>query len=295
MKIFINKDLKLKENEVAVMAILNAMYSNKDEVLVTHLNAMYKYLTNVFFHSKEKHDRVIIENLKKGIKSLASKGILSYEEENNTYMFNKNNISVDVNKNQFTVIYLNELQKIFQESNKPFAVFKFFVLLVGTINSNTKEWHMSQEYMASMWGYSNSSVSEYLKQLENMKLIYVHRHNKHRDDGTFRRINNFYGRYKDKDKIIIEAEVLCKSIKTKEEYTALNRRSIKMQYNSFIKGGKKYKTNPSLIDELYNNCILYNESLKVNPLDIRDDNFNNGNKLDLSVFNYFINKSSKYY
>lgn len=84
------------------------------------------------------------------------------------------------------------MQKIFQESNKPFAVFRFFVLLMGTLNVKTKEWHMSQDGMAVNWEYSKSTVNGYFTQLEDMKLVYVYRHNKRRTDGTYRKINNSY-------------------------------------------------------------------------------------------------------
>jgi hypothetical protein len=77
------------------------------------------------------------------------------------------------------------MQKIFTESNKPFNVFMFFVYLMGTINNQTKEWHMSQDDMAVSWGASKRTINDYLVQLESMQLIYVYRHRKRRADGTY--------------------------------------------------------------------------------------------------------------
>lgn len=289
MKIFINKELNLKDNELVVMAAINGLYTGKDDVLITHLNAIFRYVTGSFPKSKEKHDRTTLDNLRDGVKSLVEKGILSYEEENDTYVFDKKNLQVDTNKNTFVVIYSNEMQKIFQESNKPFAVFRFFVLLMGTLNVKTKEWHMSQDGMAVNWEYSKSTVNGYFTQLEDMKLVYVYRHNKRRTDGTYRKINNSYGRYEDKEKIISEAESYAELIATEEDFKELDRRSIKMRYNSFRKGGKKYENNLPLIIELYSDCVLYNKSLEKNPIDVKGgEHLEPRQELDLSVFNKYL-------
>lgn len=45
------------------------------------------------------------------------------------------------------------MQRIFESANKPFNVFLFFCSLIGTVNNQTKEWHMSQDEMISLWGY----------------------------------------------------------------------------------------------------------------------------------------------
>ena len=44
----------------------------------------------------------------------------------------------------------------------------FFVDLVGTINNKAKEWHMSQDDMASQWGCDKRTVNDYLEQLEEL-------------------------------------------------------------------------------------------------------------------------------
>ena len=120
-------------------------------------------------------------------------------------MISNEGLEVDSDKEKFVVVELWEMQKIFSESNKPFNVFTFFVNLVGTINNQTKEWHMSQDDMAALWGASKRTVNDYLEQLEKMQLIYVYRHKKRRANGTYHKLNNSYGRYCDEDAIITEA------------------------------------------------------------------------------------------
>ena len=160
---------------------------------------------------------------------------------------------------------------------------------MGTLNVKTKEWHMSQDGMAVNWEYSKSTVNGYFTQLEDMKLVYVYRHNKRRTDGTYRKINNSYGRYEDKEKIISEAESYAELIATEEDFKELDRRSIKMRYNSFRKGGKKYENNLPLIIELYSDCVLYNKSLEKNPIDVKGgEHLEPRQELDLSVFNKYL-------
>ena len=79
------------------------------------------------------------------------------------------------------------------------------ISLIGTINNQTKEWHMPQDEMVTLWGYGKETVNDYLEQLENMQLLYIYRHKKRRLNGTYYKLNNSYGRYCDKDAIIAEA------------------------------------------------------------------------------------------
>lgn len=274
---------------MAVIAVLNYLQCSKHQYVSTSIIEIGFHLTGRWLDIRGK-DRRLYEGIREGLQLLIKNNIVKvFSQNGDYYVLYDENLSVDPVNEKFVVIYSNEMQKIFQESNKPFAVFRFFVLLMGTLNVKTKEWHMSQDGMAVNWEYSKSTVNGYFTQLEDMKLVYVYRHNKRRTDGTYRKINNSYGRYEDKEKIISEAESYAELIATEEDFKELDRRSIKMRYNSFRKGGKKYENNLPLIIELYSDCVLYNKSLEKNPIDVKGgEHLEPRQELDLSVFNKYL-------
>lgn len=286
LKLFISKSRDLDEKEATVLAILNGMYSNKHECLKTAINIIGHTLTGRFLRTTNRRDRTIIDGIKAGIRSLAEREIITIlDQDNETYVISNNGLEVDTEKDKFVVVELWELQKIFAEANKPFKVFDFFLNLVGTINNTTKEWHMSQDEMVMYWGYGKETINSYLEQLENMQLIYVYRHNKRRTDGTYYKLNNSYGRYADRDMIIAEAQKYAGTVECEDEFKKLDRRSIKMRYNAYCNGSKKYIDAPAALLELYRECLLYNKSLKIKSVEgSYDAEWKQGEELDLSVF-----------
>lgn len=286
MKLFIAKTRDLKANEATIMAVLNGLQSNKQEYVTVSVNGIAYNLTKRFLNKSVKKDRVIIKNIKEGIQSLLDKKIITILAQNgDDYIFLNDGLTVDTEKEKFVVVELWELQTIFAKANKPFEVFDFFLDLVGTINSTTKEWHMPQDDMASLWGHGKRTVNDYLKQLSDMQLIYVYKHKKRRADGTYHKINNSYGRYTDKDSIIEAAKSYVNAVECEDVYERIDRRSIKLRYNAYCGGAKKYKNNFDLVAELYKECLLYNKSLKDNPVEgVYDGEWKKGEILDLSVF-----------
>lgn len=285
LKLFISKSICLDEKEVTIFAILNGLYSNKFEYVCTSIIQIAYMISGRWIDTRNK-DRRLYNNIKSGIHSLIERNIITLIDRNNDdYIISSKGLEVDTGKEKFTVVELWELQKIFSESNKPFNVFAFFVNLVGTINNQTKEWHMSQDEMAVNWGCSKRTVNDYMEQLERMQLIYVYRHRKRRADGTYQKINNSYGRYVDKKAVIIEALGYADTIECEEISRKIDRRSIKLRYNAFCDGAKRYKDNSDAISDLYNECLLYNDSLKVKPIDgTYNGEWKQVELLDLSVF-----------
>lgn len=285
LKLFISKSKNLDEKEATILAVLNGLYSNKHEYLFTSVQEIAYTLTNRWIDIRNK-DRRMYNNIKAGIKSLAEREIITIlDQDNDTYVISNNGLEVDTEKDKFVVVELWELQKVFAEANKPFKVFDFFLNLVGTINNSTKEWHMSQDEMVKFWGYSKRTVNDYLEQLENMQLIYVYRHNKRRIDGTYYKLNNSYGRYADKDMIIAETQKYAGTVECEDEFMRLDRRSIKQRYNAYCNGSKKYIDAPAALQDLYNECLLYNKSLKFRKIEgSYDGEWKQGEELDLSVF-----------
>lgn len=291
LKIFISKSIELDVREMAVLAALNGLYSNKQECLITSVYTIGYFLSGKFLDKSVKKDRSIAENIKNGIQSLAEKEIISIiEQSGDNYVFAKDGLEVDVENTTFVIVELWEIQRIFSTAKMPFNVFTFFVNLIGTINNTTKEWHMSQEEMTLQWGCSKRTVNDYLEQLSDMKLIYVHKPKKRRTDGTFHKINNSYGRYADASMVIQSAEKYIETVECEDICEKVDRRAIKLRYNAFCNGAKKYQNNTAAVQSLIKECRLYNKSLDYKPIETYDSegDIKQGNKLDLSVFGDYL-------
>lgn len=284
LKLFIGKSKDLDEKEIVVLAALNGMYSVRWGQMVTSIDCIGYLITGRFLKTAIKRDRTMIESIRAGIQSLAERKIIKIlDQSGDNYAISSEGLKVDSDKEKFIIVELWEMQKIFSESNKPFNVFVFFANLIGTINNKTKEWHMPQDDMASLWGASKRTVNDYLEQLEKMQLIYVYRHKKRRANGTYQKLNNSYGRYCDKEAVIAEAQKYSDTVECKDFVEKLDRRAIKLRYNAYCDGAKKYN-NPAAVIALYRECLAYNKSLKYKPVEGYYDGEYRGELLDLSVF-----------
>ena len=286
MKLFLDKQLNIDDKETAIMAILNGMYCNKYGHLSTSVSLIGYEMTDRFLKTSNKRERTIIDGIKSGVHSLIEKGIIEVlNQDNDNYIFSGKGLEVNSDKKKFVVLEQWEMQIIFKNANKPFNVFSFYCSLIGTINNQTKEWHMSQDDMVSLWGYGKETVNDYLNQLEKMQLVYIYRHKKRRSDGTYYKLNNSYGRYCDKDAVIAEAVKYSDTIECEDFVEKLDRRAIKLRYNAYCEGAKKYINNPAAVIALYRECLAYNKSLKYKPVEgYYDGEYKQGELLDLSVF-----------
>lgn len=286
MKLFLDKQLNIDDKETAIMAILNGMYCNKYGHLSTSVSLIGYEMTDRFLKTSNKSERTIIDGIKSSVHSLIEKGIIEViSQYNDNYIFSGKGLEVNSDKKKFVVLEQWEIKRIFEKSNKPFNVFSFFCSLVGTINNKTKEWHISQDEMVSLWGASKRTVNDYLEQLEKMQLIYIYRHKKRRSNGTYYKLNNSYGRYCDKDAVIAEAQKYSDTVECEDLVEKLDRRAIKLRYNAYCDGAKKYINNPAAVVALYKECVAYNKSLKYKPVEgYYDGEYKQGELLDLSVF-----------
>ena len=286
MKIFIGKSKDSDVKEIAVLSALNGLQSKKQDYLITSIDTLFYFLSKRFPKKSTKKDRIMIENIRTGIQSLAERKIIKIlDQSGDNYIISNDGLEVNTEKEKFTVVELWEMQKIFSESNKPFNVFTFFVNLIGTINNKTKEWHMSQDEMASLWGASKRTINDYLEQLEKMQLIYIYRHKKRRANGTYQKLNNSYGRYCDKDAVIAEAQKYSDTVECEDFVEKLDRRAIKLRYNAYCNDAKKYRNNFDAEVDLCRQSIAYNKSLKYKPVEgCYDGEYKQGELLDLSVF-----------
>ena len=267
------------------MMVLNGLQSGKHDYLFTSIFEISYTMTGSWI-DKRKNDRRLYNGIKDAISTLAERKIITIlDQSGDNYIISNEGLEVNSNKEKFVVVELWEMQKIFSESNKPFNVFTFYVNLIGTINNRTKEWHMSQDDMAALWGASKRTINDYLDQLEKMQLIYVYRHKKRRANGTYQKLNNSYGRYCDKDAIIAEALKYSDIVECEDFVEKLDRRAIKLRYNAYCNDAKKYRDNRNAEIDLCRQCIAYNKSLKYKPVEgYYDGEYKQGELLDLSVF-----------
>lgn len=285
LKLFLERSKELSITELPVMMILNGLHSGKHDYLFTSTSEISYTITGLWI-DKRKNDRRLYNGIKDAISTLAERKIIKIlDQSGENYVISNEGLEVNTDKEKFVVVELWEMQKIFSESNKPFNVFTFFVNLIGTINNRTKEWHMSQDDMSALWGASKRTINDYLEQLENMQLIYVYRHKKRRANGTYQKLNNSYGRYCDKDAVIAEAQRYSDTVECEDFVEKLDRRAIKLRYNAYCDGAKKYVNNPIAVIVLYKECLAYNKSLKYKPVEgYYDGEYKQGELLDLSVF-----------
>ena len=284
-KIFINKNMDLNERELVVIAALNEMYSSKHEYLYASISMIGYELTGKFLKTKNKRERNIISSIQRGIDSLVERNIIEIiDQDGDNYVFSNKGLEVDTQNDYFVVIELWEMQKIFQNSTKPFTAFMLFFLLIETINNKTKEWHMSQDDMTMYWGCGKGTLNKYLTELEELKIIYIYRHKRRKADGTYHKLNNSYGRYVDKDEIIKAASEYADTVECEYFYEKIDRRSIKLKYNAFCNGAKKYRDIEE-VKKLYTDCLRYNKSVKNNPISgTYEGEYKECGELDLSVF-----------
>ena len=265
--------------------VLNGLHSGKHDYLFTSISEISYTMTGSWI-DKRNNDRRLYNGIKDALSTLAERKMITILDQNgDNYIISNKGLEVNTDKEKFIVVELWEIQKIFSESSKPFNVFTFYVNLIGTINNKTKEWHISQDEMVSLWGASKRTVNDYLEQLEKMQLIYIYRHKKRRSNGTYYKLNNSYGRYCDKDAVITEALKYSDTVECEDFVEKLDRRAIKLRYNAYCEGAKKYINNPAAVIALYRECLAYNKSLKYKPVEgYYDGEYKQGEPLDLSVF-----------
>ena len=263
--------------EIAVFLILNYLQNDKTDNLFISVDAIGYFLTGKFIDSQI--DKNLIKGIKKGFEGLKKEEDVSILDQNrNNYIINSKSCRVDTKKNNFIIVHLWEIQKIFSSLGAyGFNVLRFFVNIIGTINGNSKSWHMTQDDMVLSWGFSKNTVNEYLCKLEELKLLYTFRSKTRKADETFHRVGNVYGRYNDKELVRQEGVQYLSTVPNhpiqKHFYP---RTSTKLKYNNFLKGSKKYDDRKE-VEDLFLACVGYNDSFK----DFPNDNID---YLDLSVF-----------
>lgn len=290
--------LSYKKSELSVFAntiraLLTFFCTSENSTIIFSPKILFNLLRLEDPDFKKTKDYKLMGKIKSALEELIEhEEVHIIKKFKEAYIATSDSIWIDGNQDYFAKIPLEDMQRIFATSSRPFHLFDFYGKLLMSIGFHTKTYHLSQEQMADRWNLNEATVRNYIHDLEELDLIYVHRC-QYRYPDTQQVIGHFYGRYKDKYVIAQTAEEYIRQIKAVpiREQTRKTNQSVRMRYNAFVKGAKKYQENPELIIHLYRECQAYNDSYsyckKSNPELAEQFRYS---LLDLSPFQPYLEK-----
>lgn len=221
-KLFLKKDLvtgyKLMQDGVLAYIALRIiidesipLYNKTSAVDCVSLNRMAYALIGL----QAKYEKVFLDSLQRGVYELQLVNAIKILQDfstrtSNEYLLDFSNIYLDTEKEQFVIIFPEEIHKILtcgEIMKKKISMLKYFVALVSTFNWSKnmgslqgKIGTMSMEYIASQADNSSRTCIRYNEILFKMKMIYIYKSNdKIRDGDRLKQIKNCYSRYSDKE------------------------------------------------------------------------------------------------
>lgn len=253
MKIKLKKDIiesKILNND-AIMSYVGIVSSHIYGMEETFTN---KDMINFCLTRRYSASKRFEESIRNGMKQLLETNtIICKEKVGINYYLTKKNITLDED-DKFIFIDLEEINKIMNSSVQGKSnMLRLYLCMLGTfIGKNhikdirTPEKYnnilgmMPQDYLADAAQISKSSVVEYIKELEQLEIIYVSRCSfKFKDKfGKVKKHNNIYGRYSNKDLIDEFANIRYAMYddlhKEQKVHIANNARSLTQKYNSML-------------------------------------------------------------
>lgn len=187
------------------------------------------------------------DEIVKALRHLVESGILCGAEQvgKQYYRVYKDSFKIPDGHHYFNV-EPQDIRAIFQQHSRPFAVLRYYLLTLSTIDPKTKYGYCSNETLASFFKNNTETITHYNKALEDMQLIYVYR-------GIYS--SNTYGRYEDKNIIIAAGNKRSGSrqIKMNSNY----KRRMAQMYNQLKSNPVKY--DKATREEIYNYCSAHND------------------------------------
>lgn len=227
----------------------------------------------------ENQSKHMLNYIKFGLDELIKENILVKSNEvQKHYIVDCSNLWIDTSSEKFTIITFQEVEKIFKSANtNNFLLLKYFIFLIGTINSKIDVWidayqHKSRvvgtltmDKISELSGISVRSIIEYNKILEEYGLIYIHRQSDFVIDekNNIKQLPNVYGRPCDKiyiDSFASNQQKYSSSYRYAEKNinSVNNNRRLAQMYQQLLKGkGEKY-TKGEILD-IFNYVILENK------------------------------------
>lgn len=306
MNLFLNKTIYDSSNlsmyGLSTYTSLMSLISNKDnyEVCITYEVLCYQLTKTI------NNPRRFVDSIKAGLDELYSMSYIIKKEENKKcFVFDCSKLFVNTNKDFFTIITFEEVQKIFQVKNvNNFLLLRYFIYLIGTISSSIDVWldavqHKTRvvgiltiDYISRLTGISERKIIDYNKVLENIGLLYIYRQNDFllSESGKITQLPNVYGRLCDKiyiDSFALNQQKFKGSYKyvNKNIKNTNNKRKLAQMYNQLSIGrGENYT-----IDEIFE---IYEYVIAENKKYENMYNKNNHDEYlekirDISVFNKY--------
>ncbi len=274
-------NLKLSDSAIAVYCALDALaipYDFKSICVIYH--QIIYFLTG---KTKQQRNR-IMRNIEHGLAELVDNNIISIiDKYNKNLIIDCSNLLFDTQKEKYVTVKACEIYSILKDTQdeqcNSFKVLRYFISLMSCINKKIEVklnngdskknviGNATIEYFANLLSLSQSSIINYNKLLEDLKLIYVCRrqHMIIDKNKNISRLSNIYGRYEDKEYIEEYAKqerekyVSNSNICINTDVNAANKkRKLAQMYQQLIKGkGQDYTEDE--IYEVYDYVIAENE------------------------------------
>lgn len=283
--------VKLKKDIVENKCLSNDAVMSYVGIVSSHIYGMEETLINkdiINFCLTKNHyaPKRFEESIRNGIKQLLDTNtIVCIEKTGINYYLNSDNIILEDN-DRFIFADIEDINSIMNNKTQSKSnMLRLYLCMIGTFIGknhikNIRESDrynnilgmMSQDYLAEIAQVSKSSVVEYIKELERLKIIYVARCSlKFKDkNGKIKKHNNIYGKYEDKDLIEEFANIRFSMYddlhKVQKANITNNARSLTQKYNC-LKNGTEYDKNT--VDAIYNYINSYNEKHPNNAKDMK--------------------------
>ena len=230
---------------------------------------------------KDTQTKYTLNYIKCGLEELAKEKIVEkISAQKNHSIIDCSKLWLDSKNGNFTVIYFEEIKKIFKIGNvNCFSLLKYFIQLINTLSGQIEVYVNTDSKtrvvgtytitkLAELSGISYRALIEYNKLLEENQIIYIHRQNDFVLDGNgIKQLPNVYGRYCDRDFIDAFAEnqqKYRKSYQYKEKSTAEvnhNRRLAQM-YQQLLKGNEE-RYSEGEISDIYHYVVAQNKKYEL--------------------------------
>ena len=284
MKLKLNKkiieDKNLSNN--AILSYIGLVACSKLDYNPIFIN---RSMISYYLTGNTKPVRRFDESLKLGLKELIDNKVIDCYEQNSTnYYFGTKNIRLE-QEDIFVFVDFDDVRKIMQcDYHGKICLLRFYIATLGTFLSKNKiidirdpeKYNnvlgtMSQEYLANLIGISLHTSMEYTKILEQLELLYISRCSYIFKDkkGNFKRHNNIYGNYKNKeiidDYMKVRYEMYDELHKVHTSKAANNSRSLIQKYNQMVRG---HKYDNETVKDIYDYICKYNKEHSKNCKDM---------------------------
>jgi len=274
--------MSISDEGFGVYTALRILYNTDVPIQYINLNLIAFVLTN-----KKSFSRSFLVSIKNGINELTNLGIVNlngfisqdeYIIDLSPIYFKTSKVSEGEEQMYYSMITSDEIQKCINgRSTFKFKLLRYFAYLIGTFRGDIG--FQSIENMSDDLEYDDDAIMRNNETLEKLELIYIHKADDYmvsidnNSDKNIWSINNTYGRYSDKNKIIEAGKqfAIDYGFKHKTDQKQIAKKmsnqtkSYVMKYNEFCKG---HIYDDGMLREIYNAMIEYNKKYDYKKKDL---------------------------